>query len=121
MNEKEIVDAEDRIMANTFAKRDLVLTRGKGALVWDINGNQYIDCTGSYGVAVVGHCHPKVVEAVQRQVETLIACHASFYNDARSELLQKIIQLPPEGLDRVFLSNSGAESVSYTHLTLPTN
>ncbi|HDQ05877.1 MAG TPA: aspartate aminotransferase family protein [Candidatus Bathyarchaeota archaeon] len=98
-------------MANTFSKRDLVLTRGKGALVWDINGNEYIDCTGSYGVAVVGHCHPKVVEAVQRQVETLIACHASFYNDTRSELLKKIIQLVPKGLGKVYLSNSGAESV----------
>jgi acetylornithine/LysW-gamma-L-lysine aminotransferase len=111
VNEKEIVDAEEKIMANTFSKRDRVLTRGKGALVWDINGNEYIDCTGSYGVAVVGHCHPKVVEAVQRQVETLIACHASFYNDARSELLQKIIRLAPESLERVFLCNSGAESV----------
>ncbi len=111
MNEKEIVDAEDKIMANTFAKRDRVLTRGKGALVWDINGNEYIDCTGSYGVAVVGHCHPKVVEAVQRQVETLIACHASFYNDTRSELLEKLIRIAPKGLDKVFLSNSGAESV----------
>jgi acetylornithine/LysW-gamma-L-lysine aminotransferase len=111
VNEKEIVDAEEKIMANTFSKRDRVLTRGKGALVWDINGNEYIDCTGSYGVAVVGHCHPKVVEAVQRQVETLIACHASFYNDVRSELLKKIIQLAPEGLDKVYLSNSGAESV----------
>ncbi len=111
MNEKEIVDAEEKIMANTFSKRDRVLIRGKGALVWDIKGNEYIDCTGSYGVAVVGHCHPKVVEAVQRQVETLIACHASFYNDVRSELLKKIIQLAPEGLDKVYLSNSGAESV----------
>jgi acetylornithine/LysW-gamma-L-lysine aminotransferase len=111
VNEKEIVDAEEKIMANTFAKRDLVLTRGKGALVWDINGKEYIDCTGSYGVAVVGHCHPKVVEAVQRQVETLVACHASFYNDVRSELLQKIVQLAPEGLGKVYLSNSGAESV----------
>ena len=111
MNEKEIIDAEQKIMADTFAKRDLVLTRGKGATVWDINGNEYIDCTGSYGVAVVGHCHPKVVEAVQKQVDTLIACHASFYNDARSELLQKLIRLAPKGLDRVFLSNSGAESV----------
>jgi acetylornithine/LysW-gamma-L-lysine aminotransferase len=111
VNEKEIVDAEDKIMANTFAKRDRVLTRGKGALVWDINGNEYIDCTGSYGVAVVGHCHPKVVEAVQRQVETLIACHASFYNDTRSELLEKLIRIAPKGLDKVFLSNSGAESV----------
>jgi len=111
VNEKEIVDAEEKIMANTFSKRDRVLTRGKGALVWDINGNEYIDCTGSYGVAVVGHCHPKVVEAVQRQVETLIACHASFYNDTRSELLEKLIRIAPKGLDKVFLSNSGAESV----------
>jgi len=111
VNEKEIVDAEEKIMANTFSKRDRVLTRGKGALVWDINGNEYIDCTGSYGVAVVGHCHPRVVEAVRRQVETLIACHASFYNDVRSELLEKLIRLAPKGLDKVYLCNSGAESV----------
>ncbi|WNZ30461.1 MAG: aspartate aminotransferase family protein [Candidatus Bathyarchaeota archaeon] len=105
------MDIETKVMAQTFAKRDLTITRGKGALVWDINGNEYVDCTGSYGVAVVGHCHPKVVAAVQKQVETLIACHASFYNDARSELLQKLISIAPKGLDRVFLSNSGAESV----------
>jgi acetylornithine/LysW-gamma-L-lysine aminotransferase len=111
VNEKEIVEIEQEIMAQTFAKRDRVITRGKGALVWDINGNEYIDCTGSYGVAVVGHCHPKVVEAVKKQVETLIACHASFYNDARSQLLQKLIALAPKGIDKVFLSNSGAESV----------
>ena len=111
MNEKEIVDVEEKIMANTFSKRDRVITRGKGALVWDINGNEYIDCTGSYGVCIVGHCHPRVVEAVQRQVETLIACHASFYNDVRSELLEKLIRIAPKGLDKVFLSNSGAESV----------
>ena len=111
MNEKEIVDAEEKIMANSFSKRNRVLTRGKGAIVWDINGNEYIDCTGSYGVCIVGHCHPRVVEAVQRQVKTLIACHSSFYNDARSELLEKIIGIAPKGLDKVFLSNSGAESV----------
>ncbi|TRO52741.1 aspartate aminotransferase family protein [Candidatus Bathyarchaeota archaeon] len=111
MNEKQIIDTEKRIMAQTFSKRDRIITHGKGALVWDINGNEYIDCTGSYGVAVVGHCHPKVVEAVKNQVEKLIACHASFYNDARSILLEKLIKLTPKGMDRVFLSNSGAESV----------
>ncbi len=111
MNEKEIVEIEQKIMAQTFAKRDRVITRGKGALVWDINGHEYIDCTGSYGVAVVGHCHPKVVEAVKNQVETLIACHASFYNNRRSQLLQKLIALAPKGINKVFLSNSGAESV----------
>ena len=111
MNGKKIIDTEKKIMAQTFSKRDRIITRGKGALVWDINGNEYIDCTGSYGVAVVGHCHPKVVEAVKNQVEKLIACHASFYNDARSILLEKLIRLAPKGMERVFLSNSGAESV----------
>ena len=98
-------------MALTFAKRDLVITKGKGVFVWDINGNRYIDCTGSYGVAIVGHCHPKVVDAVQKQVKKLIACHSSFYNDTRSELLHKLGKIAPNGMNRVFLSNSGAESV----------
>jgi acetylornithine/LysW-gamma-L-lysine aminotransferase len=111
VNEREIVDIEEKLMANVFSKRDRVLTRGRGALVWDINDNEYIDCSSSYGVSIVGHCHPKVVEAVKRQVETLISCHASFYNDARSELLQKIMSIAPKGLGKVFLSNSGSESV----------
>jgi len=111
VNEKEIVNLEEKLMANVYAKRPVVITRGKGALVWDINGKEYVDCTGSYGVCIVGHSHPKVVEAVRRQAETLISCHASFYNDARSELLQKIIQMAPKGLNKVFLANSGAEAV----------
>ena len=98
-------------MANVYAKKPLVITRGKGALVWDINGKQYIDCTGSYGVCIVGHCHPKVVEAVKKQAEKLISCHSSLYNDARSEFLQKITKITPKGLNKVFLANSGAEAV----------
>jgi len=105
------MSVEERLMANVYAKRQIVITRGKGALVWDINGKEYIDCTGSYGVCIVGHSHPRIVEAIKRQAETLISCHASFYNDARSELLQKITQIAPKGLDKVFLANSGAESV----------
>jgi len=111
MNEREVVNLEEKLMANVYAKRPIVITRGKGALVWDINGKEYIDCTGSYGVCIVGHSHPKVVEAVKRQAETLISCHASFYSDARSELLQKVTQIAPKGLNKVFLANSGAEAV----------
>ncbi len=111
MNKREIIDLEEKLMANVFSKRERVLTRGKGALVWDIDGKEYIDCTGSYGVSIVGHCNPRVVEAVKKQVETLISCHASFYNDIRSELLKKIICIAPKGLNKVFLSNSGSESV----------
>jgi acetylornithine/LysW-gamma-L-lysine aminotransferase len=111
VNERETIDLEEKLMANVYSKRERVITRGRGALVWDINGKEYIDCTGSYGVSIVGHCHPRIVEAVKRQVETLISCHASFYNDVRSELLQKITGIAPKGLDKVFLSNSGSESV----------
>ena len=111
MNEKGIVDLEEKLMANVYARRPIVITRGKGASVWDVNGREYIDCTGSYGVCIVGHSHPKVVEAVKRQAETLISCHASFYNDKRSELLQKITQMAPKGLNKVFLANSGAEAI----------
>ena len=111
MNEKDVINLEEKLMANVYAKRSLVLTRGKGALVWDINGKEYVDCTCSYGVCVVGHSHPKVVDAVRRQAETLISCHSSFYNDVRSELLRKITQITPKVLSKVFLANSGAEAV----------
>jgi acetylornithine/LysW-gamma-L-lysine aminotransferase len=111
VNEKEIINLEEKLMANVYAKRPIVIAKGNGALVWDINGKEYVDCTGSYGVCIVGHSHPKVVEAVRRQAETLISCHASFYNAARSELLQKITQIAPKNLNKVFLANSGAEAV----------
>ena len=111
MNEREIVDAENRLMANVFAKKPIVIERGKGALVWDINGKEYVDCTSSYGVALLGHSHPKIVKAVCEQANRLISCHAGFYNEKRTEFLQKLTSITPKGLDKAFLSNSGAESV----------
>jgi acetylornithine/LysW-gamma-L-lysine aminotransferase len=111
MSEFDIINFENRLMANVFAKRPVVITRGKGALVWDINGKEYVDCMGSYGVALLGHSHPKVVEAVCKQAETLISCHASLYNNKRTEFLQKLVSITPKGLNKAFLSNSGAESV----------
>jgi acetylornithine/LysW-gamma-L-lysine aminotransferase len=111
VNEYDIINFENRLMANVFAKRPVVITRGKGALVWDINGKEYVDCMGSYGVALLGHSHPKVVEAVCKQAETLISCHASLYNNKRTEFLQKLVSITPKGLNKAFLSNSGAESV----------
>jgi len=111
VNEKEIIEGENKLMANVFAKKNVVLTRGKGAIVWDVNGREYLDCTSSYGVALLGHSHPKVVEAVCEQAKKLISCHAGFYNDVRVEFLQKLTKITPKNLDKVFLSNSGAESV----------
>jgi len=111
VDEREVIDIEERLMANVYSKRPVVLAKGKGALVWDINGKEYIDCMGSYGVCIVGHSHPRVVEAIKKQAESLISCHGSLYNEARSALLQKITNIAPKGLNKVFLGNSGAESV----------
>jgi acetylornithine/LysW-gamma-L-lysine aminotransferase len=111
VNEYDTITFENRLMANVFAKRPLVITRGKGALVWDAKGKEYVDCTGSYGVALLGHSHPKVVAAICKQAETLISCHASFYNNKRTEFLRKLMSITPKGLNKAFLSNSGSESV----------
>jgi acetylornithine/LysW-gamma-L-lysine aminotransferase len=105
------MNVENTVMAKVYARRPLVITKGRGALIWDINGKEYIDCTGSYGVCVVGHSHPKIVEAIRRQAETLISCHSMFYNDTRARLFEKLAKIAPKSLSRVLLSNSGAESV----------
>ncbi len=111
MNEQEIINAEQKFAANVFAKRPLVAVRGKGALIWDINGREYIDCSSAYGVSVVGHCHPKIVEAIKQQAELLIACHSFLYNDARAEFLAKLMTITPSPLKKAFLANSGTEAV----------
>ena len=92
-------------------KRDLVAVRGSGASLYDESGQEYIDCVGGIGVASLGHCHPKLVEAIKQQAETLITCPNIMYNDVRSKLLKKLIEVTPASLTRAYLCNSGAESV----------
>ena len=111
MSENTFINIENNILANIYFKRPIVITRGKGATLWDAKGRDYIDCMGAYGVCIVGHCHPKVVEAIQHQAATLISCHNSLYNDARARFLQKLINATPQELTRVFLSNSGTEAI----------
>jgi len=111
LDEKRIIEIEDSYLAHVYQKFPISIVRGNGALVYDAQGREYIDCMGGYGVSLVGHCHPRVVEAIKRQAQTLITCHGSFYNDKRAELLEKLIKIAPKGLERIFLCNSGAESV----------
>jgi len=111
VNRDQIIATEQKVMANVYAKRPVVIVKGSGDLLWDKDGKEYIDCTGSYGLCIVGYCHPKVVEAIKNQSEKLTSCHGFMYSEPRSELLQRIAKMVPEGLDRVFLSNSGAEAI----------
>jgi acetylornithine/LysW-gamma-L-lysine aminotransferase len=111
MNEADIKEIENQYLANTYSKSSLVLTRGKGALVWDIQGQEYIDLMSGYGVALVGHCNPSVIKAISNQATQLITCHSSIYNEARAKFLDKLLGIAPSSMNRAFLSNSGAESV----------
>ena len=111
MKREGIISVENSFLANVYQKFPVCAVRGEGALLYDANGKVYIDCMGGYGVSLVGHCHPKVVEAIKKQCEKLIACHGSLYNDKRAELLEKLVEIAPKGLNKVFLCNSGAEAV----------
>lgn len=102
---------EDRYSLGVVPKREVVIVRGQGTRVWDADGHEYIDCVGGHGTANVGHCHPAIVEAVTRQMGRLAICPEIFHNDVRAELLEKLAQITPPGLDRIFLCNSGAEAV----------
>ncbi|HVL23348.1 MAG TPA: aspartate aminotransferase family protein [Thermomicrobiales bacterium] len=94
-----------------YAKRDIALVRGEGVYLFDSDGNRYLDAMSNYGVAVLGHAHPRFSAAVAEQLQTLTTCHQSFANDVRAELLAEIDTIAPEGVTRSFLSNSGTEAI----------
>jgi acetylornithine/LysW-gamma-L-lysine aminotransferase len=111
MTAPEIQSVEDAHLAKTYARKPVVLVQGRGALVYDATGKEYVDCAGGYGTCIVGHSHPRVAQAISEQSSRLISCHSSTYNDARARFLVKLMQLVPKELERVYMSNSGAEAV----------
>ena len=111
MNNLDAKGAEEAHYARYYARKPVTIIRGNGALLYDENGREYIDCTGAYGACIVGHAHPKVAMAISEQARKLIACHGSVYNDARALFVSKLSTILPTHLSRVFLSNSGAEAV----------
>lgn len=92
-----------------YRRQPLTLARGKGARVWDTDGKEYIDALAGIAVNSVGHCHPKVVEAIQKQAETLIHISNIYTSEPQIMLAEKLAGLT--GLDKVFFCNSGAEAV----------
>ena len=94
-----------------YAKRGIALVRGEGAYLWDAGGRRYLDAMSNYGVAVLGHADPEFAAALADQLATLTTGHQSFGNEVRAELLDALTSVLPAGLDRSFLSNSGAEAI----------
>ncbi len=102
---------EDQFMGNIYQRFPVTIEHGLGSHVWDTNGKEYIDCMGGYGVALVGHCHPRVIKAIKAQLDKIITVHSSLYNKTREQFLENLIKIVPKNLTQVYLNNSGTEAV----------
>ncbi|MER3556586.1 MAG: acetylornithine aminotransferase, partial [Thermus sp.] len=107
---KALLEAEKRLDSGVYTKHDLLIVRGKGARVWDAEGNEYIDCVGGYGVANLGHANPEVVEAIKRQAEVLLSMPQTLPTEARARFYLALTSILPPELNRVFPTNSGTEA-----------
>src|SRR5688572_11164742 len=105
-----IIEIESQHTSGLYLKQPIAIVRGQGALLWDVDGNAYLDCSSGHGVANLGHAHPKVAEAISRQASKLITLFETFPNDQRATLMEKLTALVP-GMERVFFCNSGTESI----------
>ena len=94
-----------------LSRRGMSLVAGAGCRVRDGRGRDYLDLTSGHGVQALGHGHPAVVEAIRQGATDLLHVGQSFAHPQRAAFLEEITQVLPRGLDRVFLSNSGAEAV----------
>ncbi|HJJ22964.1 MAG TPA: aspartate aminotransferase family protein [Nitrosopumilus sp.] len=103
--------SEDQFMGNLYQRFPVTIEKGIGSHVWDIDGKEYIDCMGGYGVALVGHQNQRVNNAIKEQLDKIITVHSSLYNKTREEFLKILIGLAPKGLTQVHLNNSGAEAI----------
>jgi acetylornithine/LysW-gamma-L-lysine aminotransferase len=104
-------EIEDRYQSGVYAKRPITIVKGQGARLWDDTGKEYIDCVGGQGSANIGHANPAIARAIYDQAQTLITATEIFHNDKRAQLLEKLVSIAPAGMERVFLSNSGAEAI----------
>lgn len=111
LSTEEIIALESQYTSGVSNQQPIVLVRGEGARVWDTEGNEYIDCIGGHGVANVGHAHPVVAKAIADQAQRLLTAPNGFYNDMRAQAMAALVRIAPPGLERVFLCNSGTESV----------
>jgi predicted acetylornithine/succinylornithine family transaminase/N-acetyl-ornithine/N-acetyl-lysine deacetylase len=105
------MEQENAYTSGVYSKRPVTITRGRGTLVWDAEGREYLDCIAGHGVANIGHGRAELATALAEQAQRLITCPESLYNDVRASLLERLVRLLPTGLEHLFLCNSGTEAV----------
>ncbi|MBC6611055.1 ornithine--oxo-acid transaminase [Hymenobacter sp. BT507] len=106
---QELMQLEDQYGAHNYHPLPVVLTRGEGARLWDVEGKEYYDFLSAYSAVNQGHCHPRIIGALTAQAKRLTLTSRAFFNDQLGEAERQLCEL--FGYDKALLMNSGAEAV----------
>ncbi|MDF2954561.1 acetylornithine transaminase [Candidatus Alkanophaga liquidiphilum] len=109
LQRQEVMEKERQFIMQTYSRLPVLIVEGRGVVVKDADGREYVDCVAGIAVNSVGHCHPRVVAAIKAQAERLIHLSNLFYTEPQVELAEKLCRLAK--FEKVFFCNSGAESV----------
>ncbi|HSG65542.1 MAG TPA: ornithine--oxo-acid transaminase, partial [Gammaproteobacteria bacterium] len=110
MNQTDRLIAQvERISARNYAPLPVVITRGQGVWVWDTEGRRYLDCLSAYSSLSLGHCHPRVVEALNAQAQRLTLTSRAFHNDRMGPFLELLCELC--AMEMALPMNTGAEAI----------
>ncbi len=109
MQQREFIGLEDQFGAHNYKPLDVVLSRGEGVWVWDVDGNKYLDCLAAYSAVNQGHCHPEIMQAMVKQAEKLTLTSRAFRNDQLGPFYKELCELTNS--HKVLPMNSGAEAV----------
>src|SRR3989304_6861785 len=107
--EKKFIDDSKKYLMNTYNRFPIVLRKGRGMKVWSSEGKEYLDFVGGIAVNCLGHCHPKVVIALQKQAQRLIHVSNYYYIEPQIKLAKLLVE--HSFADKVFFCNSGAEAI----------
>jgi acetylornithine/N-succinyldiaminopimelate aminotransferase len=108
MEIKKFIDESSRYIMNTYNRFPVMLRKGRGIKVWSSDGREYLDFLGGVAVNILGHCHPRVVVAIQKQAQRLLHVSNYFYIEPQIELAKLLVE--HSFADKVFFCNSGAEA-----------
>ncbi len=109
MDIKKFLDESKRYVMNTYGRFPVILRKGRGMKVWDAEGKEYLDFVGGVAVNILGHCHPRIVIAIQKQAQRLIHVSNYYHIEPQVKLAKKLVE--NTFADKVFFCNSGAEAI----------
>src|SRR5579863_2851798 len=106
---EQIAERERQFLLTTYSRYPVVLSRGKGVFLYDLEGKRYLDFVSGLGVNALGHAHPRIVKTIREQAAKLVHISNLYYHEYQGPLAEKLCKL--SGLNRAFFSNSGTEAI----------